>query len=844
MSLLRPIRETSALSLSLARQRVTSMGWGRLLVTWVLEAAIIFVVGQLIPGITVDSPLAALLAALVIALLNALVRPVLILLTLPLTVLTAGLLSLLINAIVLVLAAPLVPGLEIDSLASAIGAAIVITVLSTFLSVILASDQDESFYAELTRRLASTDRQPIEGGRGLVIIQIDGLAAPILANAIRVGLTPRMAKWVRSGDYRLIEWECSPPSQTSASQAAILHGTNDDIPAFRWFEKESGRLMVSNHPADAAEIERRISSGDGLLAANGMSANNLFSGDAKRTLFTMSKIREPSKVADIDAFSLYFVDPSAFVRTIVLTIGEAAKEWSQARRQRASDIQPRVHRGRSFAVLRSITNVLMRDLNLTFLVQAIGRGVPIMYVDFVDYDELAHHAGPERLESLTSLAGVDRALASIERAVANAPREYSIVALSDHGQTQGATFLQRYGLTLDQLVRQLMGGGAASLSISEKGEGWGPVNALLTEIANRPGVAGRATASALGGRRDDHAVQLGSSSKAVTEKGKDAPEVVVGASGNLANVYFLAEPRRMTLEEIEATYPGLVEGLTSHPGIGFVLGRSEQLGALAMGARGVHYLDTGRIDGEDPLAIFGDRTAEQLRRLDGFAHVGDLLVNSAYDPALEEVAAFEELVGSHGGFGGPQVRPFILAPADLPYDGEPVVGAPAVHKLLVRWADSLGVGPKSGATDAPLTEAATSARAPGIKVIAVLTGLTALLWVLIGVLLMVGGQLVGGDDFVIAGAVLVVLAIIGLFVALGLWRHQNWARLAAIAWYAIGVLQALAAVGSAGLDGLLTAGLIPVALSVLVFFYLTRPHVAAAFRAEGTPAYPLERDSL
>jgi uncharacterized membrane protein YvlD (DUF360 family) len=818
--------------MGLARERVTSMGWGRLLVTWVLQAAIIFVVGQLIPGITVDSPLAALLAALVIAFLNALVRPVLILLTLPLTVLTAGLLSLVINAIVLVLAAPLVPGLEIDSLASAIGAAIVITVLSTILSVILSSDQDESFFAELTRRLASKDREPIVGGRGLVIIQIDGLAAPILANAIRVGLTPRMAKWVRSGDYRLIEWECSPPSQTSASQAAILHGSNDDIPAFRWYEKESGRLMVSNHPADAAEIERRISNGAGLLAANGMSANNLFSGDAKRTLFTMSKIREPSKVADVDAFSLYFVDPAAFIRTIVLTIGEALKEWSQARRQRITDIQPRVHRGRTFAVLRSITNVLMRDLNLTFLIQAIGRGVPIMYVDFVDYDELAHHAGPERLESLTSLAGVDRALSSIEKAVANAPREYSIVALSDHGQTQGATFLQRYGLTLDKLVRQLMGGDVASLSISEKGEGWGPVNALLTEIANRPGVAGRATASALGGHREDNTVEVGAGTHDIVAKGAGQPEVVVGASGNLANVYFLAEKERMTLEEIEANYPGLVEGLTSHTGIGFVLGRSEKLGALAMGAAGVHYLDSGQIDGEDPLAIFGERTADQLRRLDGFSHVGDLLVNSAYDPALEEVAAFEELVGSHGGFGGPQVRPFILAPADLPYDGEPVVGAPAVHKLLVQWADSLGVGPQSGATDAPLTEAATSASAPGVKVIAVLTALTALLWVLIGVLLVVGGELVGGDAFVIAGAVLVVLAFVGLFVAIGLWRRRNWARIAAIAWYAVGVLQALATLGSAGLDGLLTAGLIPVATSVLVFFYLTRPHVAAAFRAE------------
>ena len=52
---------------------------------------------------------------------------------------------------------------------------------------------------------------------------------------------------------------------------------------------------------------------------------------------------------DIDAFSLYFVDPAAFVRTVVLTIGEIAKELIEARRQRVQDVQPRVHRGFTFA---------------------------------------------------------------------------------------------------------------------------------------------------------------------------------------------------------------------------------------------------------------------------------------------------------------------------------------------------------------------------------------------------------------------------------------------------------------------------------------------------------------
>ena len=133
-----------------------------------------------------------------------------------------------------------------------------------------------------------------------------------------------------------------------------------------------------------------------------------------------------------------------------------------------------MHRGAAFAGMRAVSNVLLRDLNMTFLIHAMGRGTPIMYVDFVDYDELAHHAGPERLESLRSLTGVDQALASLERAAASAPRDYSIVVLSDHGQSQGATFRQRYGSTLDEVIRALMGGDVTAVTTATGGRGLGP----------------------------------------------------------------------------------------------------------------------------------------------------------------------------------------------------------------------------------------------------------------------------------------------------------------------------------------------------------------------------------
>ena len=91
--------------------------------------------------------------------------------------------------------------------------------------------------------------------------------------------------------------------------------------------------------------------------------------------------------------------------------------------------------------------------------------------------------------------------------------------------------------------------------------------------------------------------------------------------------------------------------------------RSAERGAVVFGPNGVRYLDEDRVEGEDPTALFGEHTVMSLKREDAMTHAPDLLLLSQYDPEMGEVAAFEELIGSHGGLGGPQTEPFILHPA-------------------------------------------------------------------------------------------------------------------------------------------------------------------------------------
>jgi len=237
-----------------------------------------------------------------------------------------------------------------------------------------------------------------------------------------------------------------------------------------------------------------------------------------------------------------------------------------------------------------------------------------------------------------------------------------------------------------------------SIHMDEGGsnEAAGYLGASLTEAGSADNVVGRTIRVATKSKRVDGAVQLGEKSREETVRMREAaqdgqmPELSVMASGCLGLISFPREPGRLTLERIERLYPDLVPALRDHPGIGFMLVRSERHGAVAIGAQGTHYLDEDRVEGEDPLAPFGPNAARHVRRADGFEHVADVMVNSTYYAEMDEVAAFEELVGSHGGMGGSQSFPFVVLPAGWRLPEHAIVGPDHMHRHMRRWLADLG----------------------------------------------------------------------------------------------------------------------------------------------------------
>ena len=650
--------------------------------TWIVSAIGLLVAAWIVPGAHVNGFLAALLVAAVIAALNAILPPIIAAIRLPLTLVFGFLAILVLDALMLLAADALTDGrMSVDSFWWALLVAFLASAVTLVIEVVAGVDDDSEFSYRVVQRIARRIGTPVRtDAPGIVFLEIDGLALPVLRRAMRDGNAPNMARWLSEDGYDLSPWETDLSSQTGASQAGILLGSNVDIPAFRWVEKETATVMSCSAPADCAELERRHASDKGLLLDGGASRGNLLSGQADEVILTVSRI-EAEKRAN-PGYRTFFANGFNVMRVLVLFFWEVLLEWAAALRERRRDVQPRGHRGGVYPFMRAAMCVVVRDLIVQSVLTDMMGGRPAVYATFSSYDEVAHHSGLERADTLEALRKLDHQFARIARARRYAPRPYEIVVLSDHGQTQGATFKQRNGYGLDELVtRSLESADVTSLVSGDEHDR--AVGTAFGEATGRPVKEQKRAKNDVSGE-----------------------DVVVLASGNLGLVYLMDEPRRMTREEIDVRHPRLLPALAAHPHVGWLLVRSAAHGPLALGPRGTRYLEDGRVEGEDPLAAFSPNAAAHLLRTDGFSNVADVMVGSFYDPQLDEGCAFEELIAFHGGLGGPQTEPFILHPARLRLPDEPVVGAESVNALLRAWRaglDEAGAGGRAAQT-APTTE--------------------------------------------------------------------------------------------------------------------------------------------
>ena len=541
----------------LARPRVSLL---RLLVSWVLATASLLVAAWIVPGADVHSFWGAFVAAAVIAVLNAIVPPVIAALRLPLTLVLGLLLVLVADALMLLAADAITDGdLSVDSFWSALGVAFVASAVSVVLDVVFGTNDDDAYTLRVIQRIARRSGERVEtDAPGVVFLEIDGLALPVLQRAMRDGNAPTMARWLVEGGYALTEWETDLSSQTGASQAGILLGSNEDIPAFRWVEKETATMMTCSAPPDCAEIERRHA-GHGLLRDGGASRGNLLSGEADHVILTVSRMEEEKRANP--GYRAFLANGFNVTRVLVLLFWEVMLELSASSRAKRRDVRPRgppwrhlpAHARRALR-LRSRPDRLRRA-------PGHDEGPPC---DLRDVLELRRGRTPLRSRARRHARGAAQARPAVRTDRAGAT--VRIAAVRDRRPLR-----PRPDAGGDVQAAQRLRPRRARRAVALPRERRRHRRRRRAELDGRPCRRARRPGESAGEGEEEQ-------KNDVSDR-----DVVVMGSGNLGLVYLMEERRRLTLEEMDERHPELIPALRSHPHIGWLLVRSSEHGPVALG---------------------------------------------------------------------------------------------------------------------------------------------------------------------------------------------------------------------------------------------------------------------
>lgn len=670
----------------------------RFLWLWVFNALCLLLCTLILPGITITPnphmPMMVTVMAIgfVFTLMNLLIRPIILLLTIPINGVTFGLFSLIVNALVLLLVQRFSNLFRVATFIEAFYASFIIALVNIFISILIPIDDDLLYHDILSKQIRRRSDLENPENTGIVVLEIDGLSYSRFKNSVNRRQMSFLKELLDSGKYAITRVDCGIPSQTSSCQAGIMYGNNFNICAYRWFDKKNRRMISSGSFQDADYMEQRILSDQtgGLLDQGGMSINNLMSGNASVSLFTVSSI-QPKNPDDKNRrnLSLYFfsLNPYLLTKSIINTLVDAVVEmiqygWAVIRRK-----EPRLKRLRHFyPLLRGATNVLLRDISTTLTMNEIARGGPATYTTFYGYDEIAHHSGPDSFEALHALVGIDRSIRKIHHTIdESTERQYEMFILSDHGQSFGKTFKQRYGVSLGDFINEAaqlsanFGTSSQVIGIGSHSDNESSLLAALTTLSGQEQTQqmplSKKTITKL------ETVIESDSDEALVSTKPAVNDIWVLVSGNLANVYFTFAEEKVNYESIESHYPTLCDRIIRHPGIGvMILEKDGQ--PWAIGKNGSRNLITNEIKGFDPLLNYtaADVRAAQLSYLSSFPDGGDVVLFSTLYPD-GTVAAFEELIGSHGGMGGDQNEAFIFHPASIEIPAD-IINSNEVYEVL------------------------------------------------------------------------------------------------------------------------------------------------------------------
>lgn len=487
----------------------------------------------------------------------------------------------------------------------------------------------------------------------LVLIQVDGLARPQLDRALAEGKMPFLKKLIEREHYHLDHMYSGVPSTTPAVQAEIFYGVKAAVPAFGFMSTESQEMLRMYESNAASHVEDRLQkTGEEPLLKQGSCYTSVFRAGAEHDeahFCPASQGWGPSmkKAGPLALLFLVIANIWSLIRTCSLLLLETVLSVGDFLRGITSGQD--FMRELMFIPTRIAITILMRELSTVGVKIDIARGLPVIYINLLGYDEQSHRRGPSSKFAHWTLKGIDDAIARIWRAAhRSSRRHYDVWVYSDHGQEESTPYESLHGRSFADAVSE-------ALSELPEGPSGYQANSNHGVQLQRVRLFGGQWVQKLFPIRSPESSRQG-----------EAP-MALSAMGPLALLYNIhckgtppEEIARLIVEKTQAPmvlYEDLpTKNLAENEGTA----QSTVRGWWRHGAFSLPE-DGHKVLGEDHP--FLDEAIEDLANLCRHPDAGDFVV-SGWCAGIDSIT-FAIESGSHGGAGPNETHAFALMPGDI-----------------------------------------------------------------------------------------------------------------------------------------------------------------------------------
>jgi hypothetical protein len=546
------------------------------------------------------------------------------------------------------------------------------------------------------RWLRGTEGEPRDQRR-FVIIQIDGLAHRRLKMALDQGRMPFVRRLLQRGLVKETPIFTSLPTSTAAFHSGLFYGRIPDIPAWKYYSKRHRQLIHFPDPGAASVIEAKESADSVGILKDGTSYGAVFSGGAETAVASFSSIYRPRFGFNWKTF--WFFIPSlialwVFLKILLLSIYELIYGLTR-------NLIDFIRRDESRQSLRTVFynvffHVVWRELLTLGVSIDIYRGVPRIFVNYLSYDVYAHKHGPSSQIAMRSLKAVDISIRQIYRfARRMSEYNYDIYIISDHGMAEAKAFDQVSGVRLDELLF-----GVLATAGEQNIEKQTPPSVELIDtdggILRKMIILARLRAAAsflpeylekpfekyLTKREN----KLLENSRLSRDTSKLINEIKIVPAGPNVLVYFMHKEEKVYIEEIEERYPGAVARLSTHPGVGVILGRDRR-GPLFYWQGRQYRVDQNTVTPNCPFRNLTYRPLlmRAIAELVDMPSAGDLIIYGNGNG--QGTISYLGERGSHAGFTSDELFAFIIYPKHIDFAFERITRPRDLYQFFIQYLE-------------------------------------------------------------------------------------------------------------------------------------------------------------